>query len=181
MGFKIQLPKPEEYEDRVLRSEKTKEGKLKMPGKLVQNNVTYYNFTYNASRKLNEVIQKAKMVHRDDYASLLPFYNYSISVTRKDSLELDSVIQKATAGIALHDLRNEWTDNLYLLWGIAYHLQEKFDSAHLLFQFINYYYAPREKDGYFKTIGSARDGNKASAISNTEKKGVFAGRSQKKK
>ena len=175
MGFKIELPKPEEYEERVLRSEKTKEGKLRLPGKVVQNTVTHFNYTYNATRKLNDVLQKAKEVHRDDYATLLPFYNYSLSVTRKDSLELDSVIQKASSGIALHDLRNDWTDDLYLLWGIAYHLQEKFDSAHLLFQFINYYYAPREKDGYFKTIGSARDGNKATSIATTEKKGVFAG------
>ena len=173
MGFKIELSKPEEYEDRVLRSEKTKEGKLRLPGKLIQNTVTHYNYTYNASRKLNEVIQKAKAAHRDDYAELLPFYNYSLSITRKDSLELDSIIQKATSGIALHDLRNGWNDDLYLLWGIAYHLQEKFDSAHLLFQFINYYYAPREKDGYFKTIGSTRDGNKASTITNTEKKGAL--------
>ena len=175
MGFKIELPKPEEYEDRVLRSEKTKEGKLSLPGKLVQNTVTHYNFTYNATKKLNEVLQKAKDANRDDYSTLLPFYNYSTSITRKDSLELDSIIQKATSGIALHDLRNEWTDELYLLWGISYHLQEKFDSAHLLFQFINYYYAPKEKDGYFKTIGSARDGNKINSIATIEKKGVLAG------
>ena len=175
MGFKINLPKPKEYEERILRSEKTREGKLRLPGMFLQNTITYYNYTYNANVKLNEVLQKAKLLHQDDYSTLLPFYNYNLSVTRKDSLELDSIIQKASSGIALHDLRNEWTDDLYLLWGIAYHLQEKFDSAHLLFQFVNYYYTPREKDGYFKTIGSARDGNKATTISNSEKKGLLAG------
>lgn len=172
-GFRIDLPKEEEYKDRLLRSEKTKDGKLSYPSRLVQNTVTHYNFTYNAARKLNEVLQKAKTAHRDDYNTLLSFYNFSLSTTRKDSIDLDSVIQKASSGIALHDLRNDWNDNLYLLWGMAYYLQEKFDSAYQIFQFINYYYAPREKDGYFKSIGSGRDGNRANSIASEEKTGLL--------
>lgn len=172
-GFRIDLPKEEEYKDRLLRSEKTKDGKLSYPSRLVQNTVTHYNFTYNAARKLNEVLQKAKTAHRDDYSALLPFYNFSLTNTRKDSIDLDSVIQKASSGIALHDLRNDWNDNLYLLWGMAYYLQEKFDSAYQVFQFINYYYAPREKDGYFKSIGSGRDGNRANSIASQEKTGLL--------
>lgn len=172
-GFRIDLPKEEEYKDRLLRSEKTKEGKLGQPSRLVQNTVTHYNFTYNAARKLNEVLQKAKASHQDDYSALLPFYNFSLRTTRKDSVDLDSVIQKASSGIALHDLRNDWNDNLYLLWGMAYYLQEKFDSAYDVFQFINYYYAPREKDGYFKSIGSGRDGNRANSIASEENGGVL--------
>lgn len=100
-GFRIDLPKEEEYKDRLLRSEKTKDGKLSYPSRLVQNTVTHYNFTYNAARKLNEVLQKAKTAHRDDYNTLLSFYNFSLSTTRKDSIDLDSVIQKASSGIAL--------------------------------------------------------------------------------
>lgn len=172
-GFRIDLPKEEEYKDRLLRSEKTKDGKLSYPSRLVQNTVTHYNFTYNAARKLNEVLQKAKAAHRDDYNTLLPFYNFNLTTTRKDSIDLDSVIQKASSGIALHDLRNNWNDNLYLLWGMAYYLQEKFDSAYQVFQFINYYYAPREKDGYFKSIGSGRDGNRANSIASEEKTGLL--------
>jgi len=172
-GFRIDLPKEEEYKDRLLRSEKTKDGKLSYPSRLVQNTVTHYNFTYNAARKLNEVLQKAKAAHRDDYNTLLPFYNFNLTTTRKDSIDLDSVIQKASSGIALHDLRNDWNDNLYLLWGMAYYLQEKFDSAYQVFQFINYYYAPREKDGYFKSIGSGRDGNRANSIASEEKTGLL--------
>ncbi|MBM3414241.1 MAG: hypothetical protein FJY16_04805 [Bacteroidetes bacterium] len=172
-GFRIDLPKEEEYKDRLLRSEKTKEGKLGYPSRLVQNTVTHYNFTYNAARKLNEVLQNAKAAHRDDYSTLLPFYNFSLQTTRKDSTHLDSVIQKASSGIALHDLRNDWNDNLYLLWGMAYYLQEKFDSAFQVFQFINYYYAPHEKDGYFKSIGSRRGGNRANSIASEEKSGLL--------
>ncbi|MFM8710447.1 MAG: tetratricopeptide repeat protein, partial [Sphingomonadales bacterium] len=169
-GFKINIPKPKEYEERVLRSEKTTEGKLRSVPRLVQNTVTHYNFTYNASRKLNEVIDRAKAAYKDDYSKLISFYNYSPKAIQADSVHLDSVIQKASSGIALHDLRNDWVDNLYLLWGAAYYFQQKFDSAYLLFQFINYSFAPREKDGYYKVIGSGRDGNQSNSIASEEKK-----------
>ncbi|MBM3914719.1 MAG: hypothetical protein FJ348_01595 [Sphingomonadales bacterium] len=168
-GFKINIPKPKEYEERVLRSEKTSEGKLRALPRLIQNTVTHYNFTYNAARKLNEVIDRAKAAHKDDYSKLISFYNYAPATLLADSIHLDSVIQKASSGIALHDLRNDWVDNLYLLWGAAYYFQQKFDSAYQLFQFINYSFAPREKDGYYKVIGSGRDGNRSSSIANEEK------------
>ena len=168
-GFKINIPKPKEYEERVLRSEKTSEGKLRAVPRLIQNTVTHYNFTYNAARKLNEVIDRAKAAHKDDYSKLISFYNYSPAALIADSVQLDSVIQKASSGIALHDLRNDWVDNLYLLWGAAYYFQQKFDSAYQLFQFINYSFAPREKDGYYKVIGSGRDGNRSNSIASEEK------------
>ena len=125
-GCKINIPKPKEYEERVLRSEKTSEGKLRAVPKFIQNTVTHYNFTYNAARKLNEVIDRAKAAHKDDYSKLISFYNYSPAAMQSDSIHLDSVIQKASSGIALHDLRNDWVDNLYLLWGAAYYFQQKF-------------------------------------------------------
>ena len=75
LGFDIKIPKAKEYEDRQLRSEKTKEGKLGQPGRFIQNTVTHYNYTFNAARKLNEVLQKAKADFKDDYSKLLPFYN----------------------------------------------------------------------------------------------------------
>ncbi|MET0466092.1 MAG: hypothetical protein ABW007_23235, partial [Chitinophagaceae bacterium] len=105
---------------------------------------------------------------------LLPFYNYSLDVTAADSIQLDSVSYKAQSGIVLHDLRNDWADNMYLLWGASYYLQKQFDSAYLMFQFINYAFAEKEKDGYYRTIGSARDGNSALSISSKEKKGFLS-------
>jgi tetratricopeptide (TPR) repeat protein len=69
----------------------------------------------------------------------------------------------------LHDLRNDWIDNLYLIWGAAYYLRKDFDSAFLMFQFINYAFAPKEKDGYYRYIGSRMDGNTATSIVTKEK------------
>ena len=178
-GFQIKLDKPQEYEERLLRSERTPEKKIRTPQRILQNTITRYNYFFNASNKLNEVIGRAKTAFRDEFASLLPFYNYTLEKTAEDAIQLDSIIWKSNSGIALHDLRNDWTDDLYLLWGAAYYFQRKFDSARILFQFINQAYAPREKDGYTKTIGSARDGNSALSISTPEKKSrlrkVFSG------
>ena len=101
---------------------------------------------------------------------LIPFYNYTLDATAADSIQLDSISYKAQTGIVLHDLRNDWVDNLYLLCGeLLITLKQQFDSAYLMFQFINYAFAEKEKDGYYKTIGSGMDGNSAMSISTKEK------------
>ena len=71
-------------------------------------------------------------------------------------------------GYCLHDLRNDWVDNCTCLGRILLP-EKKFDSAYLMFQFINYAFAEKEKDGYYRTIGSSRDGNTAYSISTKEK------------
>jgi outer membrane protein assembly factor BamD (BamD/ComL family) len=169
LGFQLDIKKPEPYDNRELRAEKEQDKKLKATRRFFQNTTTHYNYFYNAHTKLNEVIDRAKAIHKDDYSELLPFYNYSLGATTQDSLELDSVIYKSRTGIVLHDLRNDWVDNLYLLWGAAYFLQQEFDSAYQMFQFINYAFAEKEKDGYYKYIGSRMDGNNALSISTKEK------------
>jgi lipopolysaccharide biosynthesis regulator YciM len=171
LGISFNIKKPKEYDDRVLRSERTDEKKFTLLRKLIQNTVTHYNYFFNANKKLNEVLEKAKTSFRDDYSQLLSFYHYSLDATAADSIQLDSITYKSSTAIALHDLRNDWVDNMYLLWGTAYYLQKEFDSAYLMFQFINYAFAPKEKDGYYKTIGSSRDGNTAFSISTKEQKG----------
>ncbi|MGH2553362.1 MAG: hypothetical protein ACRDEB_06570, partial [Chitinophagaceae bacterium] len=169
LGINFNLKKPKEYDDRVLRSERSEEKKFTWTRRLIQNAVTHYNYFYNANNKLNEVLERAKISFQDDYSILLPFYNYSLDGTERDSIQLDSISYKSSTAIALHDLRSDWADNMYLLWGVSYYMQKKFDSAYLMFQFINYAFAPKEKDGYYRTIGSNQDGNKAYSIATKEK------------
>ena len=169
LGISFDLKKPQQYEDRVLRSEKSDQKKFNLPRRFIQNTITHYNYFFNANNKLNDIIERAKEAHKDDYSKLLSFYNYSLDVTSQDKVQLDSLIYKSESGIALHDLRGDWIDNLYLLWGAAYYLRKDFDSAYLMFQFINYAFAEKEKDGYYKTIGSGMDGNKAFSIATKEK------------
>jgi len=170
LGFDLKIDKPEPYENRVLRAEKTGDKALKPSKKFLQNLTTHYNYFFNANTKLNEVIEDAKRAFKDDYTVLLPFYNYSLDVTAQNSLQLDSVIYKSKTGLVMHDLRNDWADNMYLLWGAAWFFEKKFDSAALMFQFINYAFAEKEPDGYYKYIGSRLDGNNALSIATDEKK-----------
>ena len=172
LGISFDIKKPTQYDDRVLGSEKSEQKKFTLPRRFIQNSFTHYNYFFNANNKLNEVIEQAKLQHEDDFTQLLPFYNYSLDATSANRVPLDSVIYKSTTGIVLHDLRNDWIDNMYLLMGAAYYLRKEFDSAYLTFQFINYAFADKEKDGYYKNIGSNIDGNNAFSIATKEKKSL---------
>ena len=171
-GFSFDIKKPEQFDDRVLASEKSESKKFGVGKRFVQNTFTHYNYFFNANNKLNEVLDIAKAAHYDEYTELLSFYNYSLDETAANAEQLDSILYKTTTGIVLHDLRNDWIDNMYLLQGAAYYLRKQFDSAYMTFQFINYAFAKKEKDGYYQTIGSKFDGNDAFSISTQEKNSI---------
>ncbi|MCZ2222210.1 MAG: hypothetical protein LC122_01065 [Chitinophagales bacterium] len=169
----LEKEKPKRYQERKLGSEKTAEKKFTLLRRITQNTYTHFNYHFNAYNKLNDVIERAKMSYKDDYTKLLPFYNYTLDVTSTAKDDLDSVIYKCTAGILLHDLRNDWIDNLYLLLGRAYLLRKDFDSAAGCFQYINYVYAPKDK-GYDVPLGSNASNTKGVfTISTNEKRNLW--------
>jgi hypothetical protein len=172
VGIDYDLKKPAKYENRTLGYEKTSETKWTVPRALVQNTITQYNLYFNANNKLNDVLVRAKAQFKEDYTQLLPFYNYTLETTAKDKRNLDSVIDRVNSAILLHDLRNSWNDNLYMLMGRAYFYKNNLDSAHILFQFVNYAYAPRDPDGYPIPIGSNQEGGNAFTISTNEKENI---------
>jgi outer membrane protein assembly factor BamD (BamD/ComL family) len=174
-GAQIEVQKPKKYENRKLPSEKTGEKKFTIPRKLYQNTVTHYNYYFNANNRLNEIVASAKTAFKDDYSQLLPFYNYSLDVTAQSKSDLDSVVYKCTAGILLHDLRNSWIDNMYLLLAKAYLLRKDFDSSELTLQYLNFSYAPKEKEGnYDIPIGSNASNDKGEfSIATREKNSIW--------
>ncbi len=173
----LDVKKPEQYENRVLGSDKTFTTKYTIPRKLVQNTTTHYNYYFNANIKIEEVIAGARQSFREDYTELLPFYNYTLDATSAQKTELDSVIQKSNAAILLHDLRNEWVDDMYLLMGKAFFLKKDFDSAFIVFQYINYYFQPKTKEelGFKKYIGSnLNDEGNVYSVSTSEKRSLLS-------
>jgi len=168
--------KPKEFEDRKLGSEKTAEKKFTVPRNFIQNTVTHYNYYFNANNRVNTIIERAKMSNKDDYSGMLSFYPYSISQTKTQTVEIDSVVLTSTAGILLHDLRNDWIDNMYLLIGKAYFLRGDFDSAAMTFQFINYNLFPRKRknDDDNRIVGTTASASGSSiSIANREKRNVL--------
>jgi len=169
----VNLKKPKDFDNTTFRSEKSGEKKLTLPKRIMQNTYTHYNYYFNANNKMKEIIEKAKSAFKDDYTTLLPFYNYTLEGTSQQKGDIDSVIYKCTAGILLHDLRNDWIDNLYLLMGKAYMFRKDFDSATQTFQYLNYAYAPKD-DGYDIAIGSnSSNTNGVFTIATKETKNVF--------
>ena len=177
VGIDYTLVKPKKFENRILASENSNNGKkFKKSRRFIQNTITHYNYYFNANEKIKMILARAKAQFRDDYTRLLPFYNYSLDATAAQKRELDSVMYKCTAGILIHDTRNDWIDNLYLLIGKMYYLKKDFDSAYITLQFLNWAFAPRDQDGYYLTIGSNENemqGNNASVVTTKESKNVF--------
>ena len=173
-GTEIEIDKPKKYENRKLASEKTTDKKIGFGKKIYQNTVTHYNYYFNANRRLNELVDGARASFKDDYSQLLPFYNYTLDATSQNKQDLDSVIYKCTAGILLHDLRNSWIDNMFLLLGKAYFYRKDFDSAGLTFQYINFSFAPKESGGYDVPMGSNSSNDKGEfSIATKEKNSIW--------
>ena len=179
LNLTYDLKKPKAYENRKLKSELTPDKKINPVKRMKENVVAHYNFYFNANNKLQDVVASAKRSHKDTFSQLLGFYNYSLEQTSAQKQELDSVIHKANNGILLHDLRNDWVDDLYLLMGQAYFYQKKFDSAYDVFQYINYTFQPRTKDeqGLEKTIGSNLNTTGNIYTISTKESGISAHRS----
>lgn len=160
-GYDLTLKKPAPFESKTLASEKSTSTKNTVLRRFVQGTVTHYNYYFNAHQKILQVLDRARHMHKDDLTQLITFYGYSLSETATDKVELDSVVYKCTAGIVLHDLRNGWVDNLYLLMGEAFLLNRKFDSADHILEFLNYHFYVKEEGDYHIAIGTgsqARDG-----------------------
>mgnify|MGYP001598870223 FL=1 len=174
--FDLRKDKPAKFKEKALKSEKTGQKKFTIPRRFVQNTVTHYNYFFNANNKINAVIEQARLSNKDDYSKLLSYYSYSLDNTASQKTELDSVIYKATAGILLHDLRNNWLDNLYLLIGEAYYFRKAFDSASMTFQFINFNLYPGKKKGIDDKIvvgSNENDDKDFISISNKENRNII--------
>lgn len=116
-----------------------------------QNTVSQFNYLFYAEIGIDEIIQKARDLHEDDYTELLPFYDYDLSITAKESI--DSIIFRCNANIVLHDLRSNYVDDAYLTLAKAYLFHKNFDTAASILQFINYSFFDKE-DGADLPIGS---------------------------
>ncbi len=167
--------KPEQFQDRKLGSEKMAEKKFTPLRHFFQNNFTHYNYYYNTNNKIKKVIERAKEIQKDDYSNLLSYYPYSLENTSSQKTELDSALLKSTAGILLHDLRNDWIDNMYLLMGKAFYFRKDFDSAAATFQFINYNLFPRKKnEDDDRIVGSSNASTKSKiSIADNESTSLF--------
>src|ERR1700683_699315 len=74
----MDLKHPPKYENKELGAEKAAPKKYTKTRRFIQDNITHYNFYFNANNKINEVLARAKSQYKDDYTKLISFYNYSL-------------------------------------------------------------------------------------------------------
>ncbi|QEH40970.1 tetratricopeptide repeat protein [Chitinophaga sp. XS-30] len=149
--------KPAKVEDRRPPSEKMAEKPFTIKRKLVQNTVTRYNYYYHAKLKLEGVLKAINTQRQDNYNVFLPFYPFTIDKLNLDMNELDSVIQKASVAVQIHDPRGSWIDDCYLLVGKAYYYKGDMENANTTFQYINATFAPKKKSEYNTVVGRSED------------------------
>lgn len=118
-------------------NEKMLKKKWSKPRRVIQNTFTHYNYYYNANRKMDEAMANVQLIKKDNYDSLLTLLAFDPD---KDSTRLladmDSVIQKTSLGIQIHDPRTKWAGDLYLLMGEAYYYKGNYDEAIASFKYI---------------------------------------------
>lgn len=149
--------KPVKVEDRRPPSEKMAEKPFTIKRKLVQNTVTRYNYYYHAKLKLEGVLKAINTQRQDNYNVFLPFYPFTVDNLNLDVNELDSVIQKASVAVQIHDPRGRWIDDCFLLVGKAYYYKGDMENANKTFQYINTTFAPKKKAEYNTVVGRSED------------------------
>jgi tetratricopeptide (TPR) repeat protein len=168
---KTKAPK---QEDRRPPSELMAAKKFTLKRRLFQNMATRYNYYFHARTKLNTLVKNVGQQGQDNYGYLLPFYPFNMQNLGINKGELDSIIEKASIAIQLHDPRGKWIDDCFLLMGRAYFYQGDYENANKTFQYINTTYAPRKKSDYKAVIGSSQ--NDQLTIASHEKRKGFIGR-----
>ena len=137
--------------DKQLPYERLLNKKYTLGRRAYQNTVSQFNYLFHAEITLEEIIQKARDLNEDDYTELLPFYDYDLNNTAKESI--DSIIYRCNANIVLHDLRSNYVDDAYLILAKSYLFHKNFDTAASILQFINYSFFEKQ-DGADQPIGS---------------------------
>ncbi len=166
--------KPLKVEDRRPPSEKMASKPYSFTRRVVQNTVTRYNYYYHAKLKLEKVLTGINKQRQDNYNVYLPFYPFTVDKLNLDVNELDSVVQKASVAVQIHDPRGRWIDDSYLLIGKAYYYKGEWEAAANTFQFINTTFAPKKKSDYNAVVGSSQ--NDLLSISSREKEKTWYAR-----
>lgn len=107
------------------------------PRKAIQNTFTRYNYYFNADKRMDEALENMLRMSKEGYDSLIALYPFDPD---RDSAtlapDMDSIIQKASLGVQIHDPRTKWADDLYMLLGQAYYYKGNYENAIASFRYI---------------------------------------------
>ncbi|HTN47259.1 MAG TPA: tetratricopeptide repeat protein [Flavipsychrobacter sp.] len=118
-------------------NEKMLKRRWSAPRRVVQNTFTRFNYYFNADKKMDEAMANMLRAKKENYDSTLALFPFDPD--RDSNLlksDMDTIIQKASLGIQIHDPRTKWGDDLYLLLGQAYYYKGDYENATSAFRYI---------------------------------------------
>lgn len=102
-----------------------------------QNTYTHYNYYFNANKKMEEAEANMQRSAKDDWDQRITLFDFDpLKDSARFASDMDSVIQKTSLGIQIHDPRTKWSDDLYLLLGKAYYYKGDKENASNAFKYI---------------------------------------------
>lgn len=108
-----------------------------VPRKQIQNLFTHYNYYFNANRKMEEAEANMLRVKKDNFDKTIDLFPFNPDTDSTLLLaDMDSIVQKTSVGIQIHDPRTDWADELYLLLGQAYYYKGNYDNAAIAFRYV---------------------------------------------
>ncbi len=172
----LEILKPVNFQNMKLPAEKSSAKRYTALRAFYNNTTTRYNYIYNAQLFLEKIIDSAQEHYKENFTAIpITFLNYDPDYLAKTFFSaLDSMVMRLTSGILLHDLRNKWVDDMYLYMGKMYYYKQDYDSALLMFQYVNYQYDSKyENRSYFTETGKKKLIT-APTVVNREDKGFWA-------
>ena len=169
MAFELKIKKKRE----AWSNEKMLKKRWSVPRQIVQNTFTRYNYYFNTERKMEEALANMQRARKENYDSLLALFPYNPD--RDSALmaaDMDSIIQKSSIGIQIHDPRTKWGDDLYLLMGQAYYYKGGYEEAATSFKYI-VSLRDKKKKGNSSNRVSSRS-NKGQSIAQAENKSMLS-------
>ena len=166
LAFELKIKKKRE----AWSNEKMLKKKWSLPRKVLQNTFTKFNYYFNADLKMDEAIANMLRFKQENYDSLLALYPFDPDVDSSVlAPDMDSIIQKASVGIQIHDPRTVWGDDLYLLLGQAYYYKGDYKNAAMSFKYVVSLRDKRKK----KKKNSSYKKTSSNSIVEKDKKGVL--------
>lgn len=118
-------------------NEDLRKKKWRFPRSLFQNLFTRYNYWFNTNEKLEELERNIHRIHKDDLNDFIPLFVVDpVKYESQLGAEMDSIIQRASLGIQIHDPRSKWQDDLYMTVGKAYYYKGDYENAQSAFRYV---------------------------------------------
>lgn len=151
LALELKIKKKQE----AYNNEQMLKKKWGFPRSVIHNMFTRFNYYFNADQKMDEALDNMQRFRKENYDSLLALFPFDPD--RDSSVlapDMDSIIQKASLGIQIHDPRTKWGDDLYLLLGQAYYYKGDYKNASDAFKYV---VSLRDKKGKRKVTKETRN------------------------